>query len=197
MDNKLFRRVIVACGCTAALTIAAACDNSNSQQRSSSSSAPGATAAPAEKSASDNQPVTLTGCLMRGDGRNDFILTKANQPVGTSGASSEPVGIPERTREAAERSYRLDGDNDQLNALIGHRVRVSGTIKDRGDLTASPDTSASSPRGTSGEAGKNQEISESDLAKVDVKSVDSVADSCNGANPDAAKHPAKSKPSRR
>ena len=196
MDNKLFRRVIVACGCTAALTFAAACDNSSSQQRSSSSSAPAA--APADKSVSDNQPVTLTGCLMRGDGRNDFILTKADQPVGTSGASSEPGGsIPERTREAAERSYRLDGDNDQLNALVGHRVRVSGTIKDRGALAASPDTSASSPRGTSGEAGKNKGISESDLAKVDVNSVDSVADSCNGANPDAAKQPAKSKPSRR
>jgi len=195
MDSKLFRRVIVACGCTAALTIAAACDNSSNPQRSSSSSAPAA--APADKSASDNEQVTLTGCLMRGDGRNDFILTKANQPVGTSGVSSEPGSIPERTREAAERSYRLDGDNDQFNALVGHRVRISGTIKDRGDLGASPDTSASSPRGTSGDAGKNQQISESDLAKVDVKSVDSVSDSCDGVNPSGAKQPAKSKPSRR
>jgi hypothetical protein len=194
MDRKLFRRVIVACGCTAALTVAVACDNSTNQQRSSSSSP---AAAPADKNASDNQPITLTGCLMRGDGHNDFVLTKANQPVGTSGEAAGAGSIPERTREAAERSYRLDGDNDQLNALIGHRVRVSGTIKDHGDLNASSDTSASNARGTSGEAGKNQEISESDLAKVDVKSIDSVADSCDGVNPTGAKQPAKSKPARR
>ena len=124
MDSKLFRRVIVACACTAALAVAAACDNSANNQRSSSSPA----AAPADKNASDNPPVTLTGCLMRGDGRTDFILTKANQPVGTSGESTEAGSIEHRTLEAAERSYRLDGDNDQFNSLVGHRVRVSGTI---------------------------------------------------------------------
>jgi hypothetical protein len=191
MDNKLFRRVMVAFGCTAALAFAA-CDNSKTQQGSASSPAGSPAAAPAEKSASENQPITLTGCLMRGDGRNDFILTKANQPVGTSGAPSEAGSIEQRTLEAAERSYRLKGDDDQFKDLVGHRVRVSGTLADKGDLSASPsssDKSESKVSGTSGEAGKNREISESDLAKVDVNSIENVSDSCNGVNPGGSKRP--------
>jgi hypothetical protein len=195
MDNKLFGRVIVACACTAALA-GAACDNSSNQERSASSPAGSPAAAPADKSASEDQPITLTGCLMRGDGRNDFILTKANQPVGTSGEQSAAgSSIEQRQLEAAERSYRLKGDDEQFQNLVGHRVRVSGTLADKSDLSASSpssDKSGSNVRGTSGEAQKNHEISESDLAKVDVKSIESVSDSCDGVNSKGA-----SKPSRR
>jgi len=179
MNQKLVRPFMLAGACAVAVALAA-CDNSANRSNSSSTSTPAA-----ERNASNNEAITLTGCLARGDGHNDYVLTKANQPVGTSGESTQAGSIPEKTRAAAERSYRLNGDNDQLDGLVGHRIRVSGTIADRGDLNASSDKNDSQPRGTSGEASKNQEISESDLAKVDVKSVESVADSCNGVNPPA------------
>src|SRR5947199_9337325 len=108
MKSKLFKSATLACACTAALTLVA-CDNSASRQTSTATTPAAGTAAK-----TDNQAVTLTGCLMRGDGRNDFVLTKANEPVGTSGASQETGSIAARTRSAAARSYRLNGDNDEL-----------------------------------------------------------------------------------
>jgi len=167
MDTKLVRRFMAACACTAALA-AAGCDNSANRDTSTTTPA-------GDVSASKNQPVALTGCLLRGDGRNDFILTKANQPVGTSGAAADAGSVERKTAEAAARSYRLDGENDQLDKLVGHQIRVSGTLADKGDLNKSAE------RGTSGEASKDREISQSDLAKIDVKSVESIADTCDQA----------------
>ena len=181
MNTKLVRPLLVACGCTAALA-AAACGNSNS---TANRETPSAAAAPAENPSKDNQPVTLTGCLMRGDGRNDFIMTKANEPVGTSGAASGSGSPESKTLEAASRSYRLDGDNDELEKLVGHQIRVTGTVVDKGDLDAAEKGSAE--RGTSGTVEKNREISQSDLAQVDVKSVESTADSCDNATKGARK----------
>ena len=180
MDTKLFRPLIVACACTAALA-GAACDNTTNRQTSS------AAVTPADTSANNNQSVTLTGCLLRGDGRNDFILTKANQPVGTSGAASGAGSVEQKTIDAASRSYRLNGDNDELDKLVGHQIRVSGTLADRGNLNP-PQQGSSAERGTSGTTNKDRELSESDLAKMDVKSVESIADSCDsgkngGASP--------------
>ena len=175
MNRKLGRPFLVACGCTAALA-AAACGNSNT---TANRETPSAAATPAENASSDNQAVTLTGCLMRGDGRNDFIMTKANEPVGTSGAANGPGRPGSKTLEAASRSYRLNGDNDELEKLVGHQIRVNGTVADKGDLKAAD--KGSEERGTSGTVGKNREISQSDLAKVDVKSVESIADSCENA----------------
>src|SRR5437588_9871406 len=101
MNTKLVRPLLIACGCTAALA-AAACGNTNS---TANRETPSTAAAPAENASSDNQTVTLTGCLMRGEGRNDFIMTKANEPVGTSGAGSAPGRPESKTLEAASRSY--------------------------------------------------------------------------------------------
>jgi len=170
MNTKLVRPFIVAWACTAALGVAA-CDNTANRQTSSTASAPPA-------ASNDNQPLTLTGCLMRGDGHNDFILTKANQPapVGTSGAAGEAGTVERKQLESASRSYRLSGESDELDKLVGHQIRVSGTLADKGDLNAPDKTS-----GTSGGVNKDREISASDLAKVDVKSVESIADSCESA----------------
>jgi hypothetical protein len=170
MDMKLVRRFMAACACAAAVA-AAGCDNSANRNTSSTTPPAG------DVSASKDQPVAITGCLMRGDGRNDFILTKANEPVGTSGAPAEAGTVERKKMEAAARSYRLDGENDQLEKLVGHQIRVSGTLEDTGDLNKAE----KSERGTSGEAGKDREIKESDLAKIDVKSVESIADTCDQA----------------
>ena len=112
--------------------------------------------------------------------RNRWPLTLESP---ASGAGS----VEQKTIDAASRSYRLNGDNDELDKLVGHQIRVSGTLADRGNLNA-PQQGSSPERGTSGTMNKDRELSESDLAKVDVKSVESIADSCDsgkngGASP--------------
>jgi len=132
---------------------------------------------------SDQQrsPVTLTGCLQKGDGRSDYILTEVNTTrttVGTSGAvpsgsGSDPVGR-EQMRSASH-AYRLNGERDTLEPLVGKQVRVSGTVTQRSDLN---DHTAA---GTTKEKDRTK-IDEDDLAKVDVTSIDSVADTCGGTS---------------
>ena len=119
MDMKLVGRFMAAFACTAALA-AAGCDNTANRDRSSATAG--------DASAGTNQPVSLTGCLARGEGSNDFILTKANQPVATSGTAAGAGSVEHKTMEAAARSYRLDGNNDELDKLVGHEILVSGTL---------------------------------------------------------------------
>jgi hypothetical protein len=180
-----------------------ACGNDNT---TANKNAPPA-AAPAENTASNNQqPVTLTGCLQKGDGRSDFILTQANtaSPVGTSGAASDTAKIEREQREAAAHSYRLDGDRDELDKLVGHQVRVSGNLTDKGDMNrasaenergAAPTSGSTAPKGSEARNPDydrdRAKISEGDLAKVDVKSIESVSDSCGAAHSQGAKRPAK------
>jgi len=119
--------------------------------------------------------VVLTGCLQEEKGMlGDYILTQARpvmssgDAIGTTGAADEkdskgaPKGIEQRQLGQAERSYRLSGESDQLKTNIGHEIRVRGTMTDRGDVAKS-----------------DHDVSQSDLAKVDVQSVELVADSCN------------------
>src|SRR5262249_60653493 len=80
--------------------------------------------------------VTLTGCLQKGDGRSDYILTELNKPrtgVGTSGSTKPSSGdtVGQEQMRAASHAYKLDGDRDTLEPMVGKEVRVSGTI-DRG-----------------------------------------------------------------
>ena len=109
--------------------------------------------------------MTLTGCLQQGDGRNDLILTQVNEqpgPVATSG-ERESGAVQEKQRAAAARSYQLSGGPDTLRDLVGHQVRITGTLAERGEA-ASGD--------------RNREVSEDDLARIDVRSAESVANSC-------------------
>src|SRR5258707_15614719 len=107
----------------------------------------------------------------------DYILTQAKpvmsdgNAMGTTGAADqkaatgEPKGIEQRQLAQAERSYRLSGESDQLKSNLGHQILVRGTLTDRGDVAKS-----------------DNEVGQSDLAKVDVLSVESIADSCNAGN---------------
>jgi len=137
----------------------------------------GSTASAASASPDATKPeVVLTGCLQEEKGMlGDYILTQAKpvmssgNAIGTSGAADdktskgEPKGIEQRQLAQAERSYRLSGASDQLKPQIGHEIRVHGSLTDSGSVAKSNDT----------------DIKQGDLAKVDVASVELVADSCN------------------
>jgi hypothetical protein len=134
--------------------------------------------------AGEKTSVTLSGCLQRSDG-NDFVLTQANASSGDtapSKAASDRGSVEQRQRAQASRSYRLSGDSDQLRDLVGHQVRVSGTLDDRGDLKE--DGGRTNDRGAVGTTGDRdrREIKEGDLARVDVSSVESIAKSCGTSN---------------
>jgi hypothetical protein len=138
-------------------------------------------------------PVTLTGCLQKGDGRSDYILTEINQPrtsVGTSGsasaAGSDAVG--QEQMRAAEHAYKLSADNDTLEPLVGKQVRVSGTVERRSQLNEHNDNGTMKDR-------DRTKIDAGDLASVHVASIDSIADSC-GAKSSGAKSSAKRAPKR-
>jgi len=131
-------------------------------------------------SAENAQPITLTGCLQKGDGtlRSDFVLTEVNTSrasVGTSGAGANPKSdvVGQEQMRQAEHAYRLDGDRDDLDKLVGKQVRVSGTIEKRSDLN---DHSAS---GTVKDRDRTK-IDDGDLAQVKVASVTSIGSACGG-----------------
>jgi len=167
-------------GWGAALAISAcACGGSN--QTSAGDAARAGQPATAGTATNDQQrsPVTLTGCLQKGDGRSEYILTEVNttrSTAGTSGSAasgsgSDPVGR-EQLRSASH-AYRLNGERDTLEPLVGKQVRVSGTGTERSDVN---DHTAA---GTTKEKDRTK-IDEDDLAKVDVASVDLIADTCGG-----------------
>jgi hypothetical protein len=189
MNRSVVSNTIV--GCAVALAISAlACGGSNKfsggnankagEPAAAGAGTAGATADAASKGRQPS-PVTLTGCLQKGDGRNDYILTELNTTpttVGTSGSvprgSSADVVAKEQLRSAAH-AYRLSGDRDSLEGLVGKQVRVSGTLAERSDLN---------DRTTAGTLKDKDrtKIDEDDLAKVDVASIDSVSDNCGATS---------------
>lgn len=127
----------------------------------------------------EGAPINITGCLQEGSGMNSFVLTQVNEPtrsVGTSGSSDTQPGVvaQEQMREA-KHAYRLDGDNDQLGNLVGKKVKVEGTIADASDLKERADENRTRPD-------KPADIDTGDLAKVNVRSISAVADSCGSAS---------------
>lgn len=149
--------------CAAALAITAGACNT-ADRDADMNAAPGTVGTSGE---ADSSPVTVTGCLQQGDG--GFILTQVNEqpgPVATSG-EKESQEVQEKQQQAAARSYRLSGDDDNLRDLVGHQVRISGTIEDRGDVHE-----------REGEQAREEEIERGDLTQLEVRSAQSVADTC-------------------
>jgi len=141
-----------------------------------------ASAAAANGAAADENnarpPISVAGCLQKGDGRSDYILTGVSTPrtsVGTSGTkpANGDLVAQEHMREAAH-SYKLAGDRDTLEPLVGHQVRVTGTVERRSDLN---DHNAD---GTLKQHDRTK-LDEDDLASVHVDSVDQLAASCGAA----------------
>jgi len=175
-----FDRSLLAIAGAAVFACACGPTANNNAANNPNAGAPAASAAPASTTAANKPSVVLTGCLQKNTGMlGDYILTQASPnptsgaAIGTSGAASdakeskgEPKGIEQRQLAQAERSYRLSGESDQLKDNVGHQIRVRGTLTDRGDVAKS-----------------DNDVSQSDLAKVDVESVESIADSCNAGKP--------------
>jgi len=74
-----------------------ACSGSNTENKFPNGDAtkaaeptPGAAATGGTTTASEKPPVTIAGCLQKGDGRSDYILTEVNTAptrVGTTGST--------------------------------------------------------------------------------------------------------------
>jgi len=134
------------------------------------------TSAPAADENNNRTPVTLTGCLQKGDGRSDYILTEINAPragVGTSGSASASASdrVGQEQMREAEHAYKLAADRDTLEPLVGKQVRVSGTVERRSKLLEHNDDGTVKDR-------DRTKIDEDDLASVHVASIDSIAPSC-------------------
>ena len=86
---------------------------------------PGAAASPRDKS------ITLSGCLIRGegDGAGYLLISHAFDPAttGSSGAAVTP-GTIGTTGDFANLFYWLDGNGD-LKKHVGHRVEIEGDVK--------------------------------------------------------------------
>jgi hypothetical protein len=70
----------------------------------------------------------------------------------------------------AKHAYRLDGDRDELNSMVGKQVRVDGTVVDNSDLNKVARENRAND--------KPLDLDTGDLAKVDVKTISRVSDSC-------------------
>jgi hypothetical protein len=99
--------------------------------------------------------VTLTGCLDRADDVQaaagttadvdslSFVLTHAVKGAGAE-LKSETVGTSGRAMEPVKgTTYRLDAPTEKLNAHVGHKIEVTGTLETAappksGDTTATP-----------------------------------------------------------
>jgi hypothetical protein len=126
----------------------------------------------------EGAPITLTGCLQRGSGMNNFILTQVNapaeSPVATSGKADNAV--QREQMRGAKHAYALEGDDDDaLRNLVGKQVRVTGTIAETSQLRREM-----KPRDTTGRR-DSLDIDSGDLAKVDVQGIVQVNDVCGDA----------------
>jgi hypothetical protein len=121
-----------------------------------------------ETTGHEGAPITMTGCLQRGDGINNFVLTQVNRPSDTPVATTgDSAAVQREQMREAKHAYELEGDKDGWQDLVGKQVRVTGTIADNSDL----------PRAEA-ERRDSLTIDANDLAKVDVERVEKVADVC-------------------
>jgi hypothetical protein len=171
MNGRVNRRVlsgaVTACGLAVVISVSACSDRSVNRTAANGTAADDSTARP---------PMTLTGCLQKGDLGSDYILTEVNHSptsVGTSGkttpATDDAVG-KEQVREAA-RAYKLAADGDTLEPLVGKQVRVNGTVEQKSKLN---DHNAD---GTLKDRDRTK-IDDDDLASVRVSSIDEIGETC-------------------
>jgi hypothetical protein len=125
----------------------------------------------------EGAPITVTGCLQRGSGLNNFILTQVNSPsdtpVATSGGGSSGAAVQREQLREAKHAYTLDGDKDAMRDLVGKEVRVTGTIAESSELRR-----GTSENRSAGDRREGLDIDAGDLAKVDVQGIVRVADAC-------------------
>ena len=151
----------------AAAMIAAGCGNGGRESNETTPGSAGTSGSPTAD-ANNASTMTLTGCLQRGNGGDEFILTQVNsqpRPLASSGGN-ESTAVREKQREAAAHAYRLNGGPANLGKWVGHQIRVTGKLEDRRRVQ----TGAS-----------DREVKEGDLAQLEVTSAESVAETCGDA----------------
>jgi hypothetical protein len=154
----------IVAACAVALAISSAACNKADRAKSAD-----------EARGHEGAPINLTGCLQKDPGLGTtYILTQVNEPtrsVGTAGSSDQSAAAVERERlREAKHAYRLGGDGDQFEKLVGKQVKVQGTIAENSDL---------SKKRADGD--HRIDVDAGDLAKVDVTTIAQVADAC-GSN---------------
>jgi hypothetical protein len=169
MNHKVLSGAVMACG-FAAVIAAAGCGDRNVNRTAANGTA-----------ADENNArpsLTVTGCLQKGSLGSDYILTEVNHSrtgVGTSGSTTPAAGdaVGQEQMREATRAYRLAGESDTLEPLVGKQVRVNGTVERRSKLNEH------NADGTLKERDRTK-IDDDDLASLHVASIDRVADSCGG-----------------
>jgi hypothetical protein len=126
----------------------------------------------------EGAPITLTGCLQRGSGLNNYILTQVNAPsetpVATTGKEASGAAVQREQMREAKHAYQLDGDDkDAMRDMVGKQVRVTGTIEETSELRREANETR-----TAGDRRQGLDIDTGDLAKVDVQGIVQVADVC-------------------
>jgi hypothetical protein len=172
------RPFLAACASAALLTAVACTSNSTTNRRDTDQvkAAPDtlanakATSGTAEEEA---RPIALNGCLQKGDG-SSFILTQINEPPKGETPAQQDV-------KEAEHAYRLNAkqtSDDDWDKMVGHQVRVSGTLARASDVDQQVGTSGSGE--TKSDAKDHPKIHEGDLAQIDVADIQMTAASCGG-----------------
>ncbi len=142
-------RVGIAAWTVALAIMIAGCDSGDRDRGDVTAGSAGTSGATAAAAADANDPATMTvtGCLERGSG-SDFVLTRLDTRPRQEGPAA---------------AYRLSGGPDNLRNWVGHQVRVTGKLEDRGGVQ-SPDA--------------NRQVREGEPAKLEVTSAESVGDAC-------------------
>jgi hypothetical protein len=171
MSSSLWSKAFIAgCGLSIALS-AAACNTDQTAEVDRDTDRLAADTS--NRGGHEGAPITLTGCLQRGSGLNNYILTRVNAPSETPVATSGGDVQREQLR-AAKHAYVLDGDdNDSMRTLVGKQVRVTGTLDETSELRRG----ATEGKNTSGRR-DGLDIDSGDLAKVAVQGIVQVADVC-------------------
>jgi hypothetical protein len=120
--------------------------------------------------------ITVTGCLQRGSGLNNYILTQVNSPsetpVATAGKDASDAAVQREQMREAKHSYALDnGDKDVMRDMVGKQVRVNGTLSETSELHKEAAK-------TNTDSDRRLDIDAGDLAKIDVRGIVQVAEEC-------------------
>ena len=173
MNSKWTRSFITGCGLAVALT-GAACNRHDAAEIDRDNDRLAADTA--TDRGHEGAPITITGCLQRASGLNNYILTQVNSPsetpVATAGKDASGAAVQREQMREAKHAYALDdGDNDVMREMVGKQVRVNGTIKETSELHKEAAK-------TSTDGDRRLDIDAGDLAKIDVQGIVQVAEEC-------------------
>src|SRR5438094_4636810 len=136
---------------------------------------------------SSDRPVTVTGCLQKGDQSSSsattgttgsassaqFILANAKPSSGSSTAGTTgtaPGGATTESSRMGGNKYQLEGSATELEKHVGHQIEVTGTI----DRNASGSTAGGAAAGAAGSASSRSGANPS----LKVTSVKMVSSTC-------------------